>query len=651
MAKGAGNLHLKFTSDIEKASRDIDKLIVKVERLGAVAKEQKAKIAASTAPSMPMTDYGRQWGKSFGSFGMGGMTHLGGSPFGPDPRIMAGARATEQVSQRMSIFSRIMGGVNEKTIRFMGSMGVVNPQIGMMATKFGLLGAVVMGLIGVVKHVVGQIAHFGNIIEQSRIVMKSIYGSDRKAVETIRGMREFSRKTQFEPEQVVGATTMMAKYNLDPFKKGTHGLAGDKHVMDLMAGLAAMPGMGGKAIGLDRAVNAVIAGRDIRPLKALGQEAMAAYSKAKGVGMSGSPEFIKVMITELAKVPKIMALANEQADSMQGLWSTITGYAEEFWMDLTGAGEETGVVTLWSQLKDILKDVREGGERFIMYIGPYVTELGAYLGAVLKYVWGLFKLIWDIVGPVLVPAFKIIIQLFRIVWELGKGFMTTFIQLGKILVEIVSLPFKMLNAILGIKSGIEWIVSGLMKIVLGLQITFMFVQIFMEGLVKKISSVVNGIIDGIKLITSEISRAFDELVAKYENTWLGQFLKLIFSERGGAGAFGNKLNLVDPQTGKEFTPEQYKQLDEELKKQRKWEIDTTRTTGAVTGGISKTVEDFSGYSWAKEKSAARSQTREQRIIDNRSYHYNITNEPDREAIKNQTGSTKSQADRFQKGIH
>ena len=583
------SLVLRFVSDINKASRDIDRLTAKIDKLN---------MKSGAKPS------------GTGGFG-GGIPGVG----------------------------NLSAGFNNLSS---STLGVV--------TKFGLLGAALLSVIAIVKHVVGQIAHFGNIIEQSRIVLKSIYGSDRKAVETIRGMREFSRKTHHTPEEVVGATTMLAKYGLDPFKKGTHGLAPDKHVMNLMSGLAAMPGMGGKTIGLDRAINAAIAGRDVRPLKALGPEAIAAYEKARQAGISGTPEYVRVMIEELAKVPKIMALANEQADTMATMWSTITGYAEEFWMDLTGAGEETGVVTLWSQLKEILKDIRDGGERFIIYIGPYVTELGTYLGAVLKYVWGLFKLIWDIVGPVLVPAFKIIIQLFRIVWEIGKGFMTTFIQLGKILVEIVSLPFKMLNAILGIKSGIEWIVSGLMKIVLGLQITFMFVQIFMEGLVKKISSVVNGIIDGIKLITSEISRAFDELVAKYENTWLGQFLKLIFSERGGAGSFGNKLNLVDPQTGKEFTPDQYRQLDEELKKQRKWEIDSSRTTGAVTEGVSKTIEDISGYSWAKERSAERSQMREQKIIDNRSYHYNITNEPDREAIRNQTGSVKTQAEKYRTGM-
>lgn len=528
MAKGAGNLHLKFTSDIDKASRDFDKLIAKAERLGTVLKEQKSKIAASTAPSMPMTDYGRQWGKAFSSFGYAGSSastfHTG--RISPTPEV----KATEQVTQRMSIFSRIMGGVNEKTIRFMGSMGVVNPQIGMMATKFGLLGAAVMGLIGVVKHVVGQIAHFGNIIEQSRIVLKSIYGSDDKAVKTIQGMREFSRKTQFEPEQVVGATTMMAKYNVDPFKTGQYGLAKNKHVMDLMAGLAAMPGMGGKAIGLDRAVNAVIAGRDIRPIKALGPEAMAAYSKAKGVGMSGSPEFIKVMITELAKVPKIMALANEQADSMQGLWSTITGYAEEFWMDLAGAGEETGVVTLWSQLKDILKDVRDGGERFLKYIGPYVVEFGTYLGAIFKYVWDLLGLIWQVIGPVLIPAFKIIIQLCRVVWEVGKMLMNTFVQLGKILFEIGSIPIRILNAILGIDSKVESITDKLMKFVLGLQITFMFVQIFLEGVVKAISDGVDTIIGKFQ----EFILMFQEFYEKY-SPYINAFAKgLAMAVPGGS---------------------------------------------------------------------------------------------------------------------
>src|SRR5690606_35115417 len=107
-----------------------------------------------------------------------------------------------------------------------------------------------------------RIFHYGNIIEQSKMVLKSVWNSERRAVKAIAGMREFSRVTQHSPEEVVGATTMLAKYNVDPFEKGAFGLDKNKTVMNLMSGLAAMPGMGGVPIGLDRAVNAAIAGRD-----------------------------------------------------------------------------------------------------------------------------------------------------------------------------------------------------------------------------------------------------------------------------------------------------------------------------------------------------------------------------------------------------
>jgi hypothetical protein len=480
--KSSNNLVIRFTADIQKAEKQIERLQQKVRTM----KDEMSKLSA-----FPYEKYGMEkvWGRAFGGFGMGSYGAFHSGRIDPTPKLPPSA--IPEVNKQMGFFARIMdkfksnlGITSIKTMTLGGSFNT-------LASSLLKLNPIIVGLTLGFGKLMERIFHYGNIIAQSKMVLTSVWGSERRAVEAIKGMREFSRRTQHSPEEVVGGTTMLAKYNVDPFAKGAYGLAKDKNVMNLMSGLAAMPGMGGQPIGLDRAINATIAGRDVRPLKALGPEVTEAYDKARQAGRSGTDPYIKVMLEELAKIPKIMALANAQADQLSTMWSTITGYAEEFFMDISGAGEEKGVVTLWSQMVDILRVIRDEGEKFVVFMGPFLMDFGAALGSVFKFVFDIVTVLGSVFLTVLAPAFKIVLQLVRVFFETMKFVFTLFIQLANLIISIVALPFKIIDALFGVSSKIEGILSYLEDFVMALQIIFMFLTIYIKGLFTSITETID----------------------------------------------------------------------------------------------------------------------------------------------------------------
>ncbi len=598
---------------------------------------------------------------SFGGARIGFQEKMFGKQVGAK---LTGPFPADEAAKKMSFLSRISGKLSTTlgmtSIKAMTLGGSFNT----LVTGLMKLNPVVVGLTLAFGKLMERTFHYGNIIEQSRMVLTSIWNSEKRAVKAIQGMREFSRITQHSPEEVVGATTMLAKYNVDPFEKGAYGLAGNKNVMNLMSGLAAMPGMGGQPIGLDRAVNAAIAGRDVRPLKALGPEVLAAYEKAREAGMSGTPEYIKVMLEELAKVPKIMELANAQANQLSTMWNTIKGYAEEFFMDFSGAGEETGIVTLWSQLKDILMVIRDEGEKFVVYVGPYLTELGAALGTTFKTLFDTLRLIWKIVGPKLVPAFKIFVQLSRIAMEIWKALWNTFIQLGKILVEIVTLPFRLLNAIFGINVRIENIIGNLQKLVLGLQITFMFLRIYLDGILEDVENSTNRMVSAAQRFGKELKLAFQEAFSGlsdwlkeklgeklYNFLFVTEFIPDIYDD-----VFGKRGNIDDRNYVKETIKKENPGLSEEELNKRTDEI-LMRQHGPGSSGTQKKTgepivirvqEFFDKFDVFKQADNWVRMRQAERLDNMRMNNYNTTinnyETPNYffEQMKNFSGSTQSQ---------
>jgi hypothetical protein len=421
MSGNSRNIVIRFVADTMQASRNIDGLIRKMGQLGGTG---RVGAMPRTAGSRGTSDFAQQV--------MRGTTPVMGDATGAAWEVASAGRSLAK------------------------TLGIIT--IALAAFGYGLK----------------QILHFGNLIEQTKITFEAVTGSAHKAVQMIAGMREFSRKTQFLPEDIIGSSAMLVKYGVDPFKKGKSG----RTAMELMGGLASMPGMGGQPIGLSRAINAAIAGRDIRPLKALGPDVLAAYEKARAAGTSGSPAYVKTMMQELEKIPVIMKLFDLQINSVKAKMSTIAGYAEEIWMDISGAGEEKGVLTFWSQFSEILTEIRDSGAELVNYLKPFFVEFGASMGAVFKFMWELLKGIFGIVKTML----SIWLQVYRVILAIGTFLWQTF---GKALKFIFELVEKIFNKIGG--AGIvNEIVNRLMEIVTYLQSMFQIAGVYVDHFFQNI---------------------------------------------------------------------------------------------------------------------------------------------------------------------
>jgi len=491
MAAGSRKVSIDFVADIAKAERSIERLQKKITTL------QQTQRAESAGTFMTRNLSKLQPGGSWG-------------PTGSLNPASANLKFIENIgkdtAKKMSFFGSMMEKINPKFVRFASSMGVLSPGIARVTSALGPLGIAAVGLTAVflgLKKLFEATFEMGNLVEGAMLQMQQISGRSEKS--TIEGLLKPAMKesllTQFTPAQMLSATQMAVQYGIDPFKQGGHGLNKDTTAMKLISSMGSFRDSHGKAMGPERAIYAIARG-DRRLLRPYGRDVQNAYEESKSAGKTGSGAFVDTFISKLGKIPYLMNMAEKQARTMAGEWSTISGFTEEFFFALSGAGEETGVVTLWSQVRDILKDVRVGGIQFMSAISPFVTEFGTFIGSILKFIWDSIKLIWSIIGPVLIPAFKIMVQLVRIIFEVGKAIASTFISLAKIIISVVSAPIKLLSSILGVSNGIKRITDGLSEFVTGLQVTFSLLEVFMEGVVQKI-------VIGIDLMIKKITEFFN----------------------------------------------------------------------------------------------------------------------------------------------
>jgi hypothetical protein len=577
---------IRFTSDIGKVSRDIDILSNKMDKLrlkAAVAQSFSQKWAfgssgfsdrAFTRPtgwqSSPAFNRGQMpyqgsmpwFNKS--DYGMGGMSHLQGNP------VAQRAVATvNSVAQPVSRFRGLIDSINPKLNSFLSSTGLIPPELTRLVSGLGTFGLAIAGAVAAIKmiiHAAKKTFEFGNLVEGSKVQLTQFLGSEKAAIKDISQARKFSLLTPFGPAEVLGATASARQFGIDPFGKNKYGLKGNKTAMDIIGGLASFRNpMTGESIGMGRAAYAV-AGGDTRLLRPFGSDVRAAYETAKKSGPLRSEAFTSKFLEELGKLPKVLNMAEAQSNSMLGMWSTIAGFAEEFWMALSGAAEETGVTTFWSQMKDIVRDVRDTGLEIMTYIMPYVTEFGTYLGSIFKFTWDMLKEVWHIIGPVLVPTFKILIQLLRMGWETMKMIFKIVVSLTKILVAMVMAPWKLLNVLTGTAERTQSIIDSMMEFVTGMQVTFQLFGIFIDAIVEKI-------------ITS-----MDRAIAKFED------LVYRIKKWGGSGGELNKELGLDKLTPEELKKVEDKKIDIKPFKTRPiedWEkgLPNAKVEGASGGSL------------------------------------------------------------------
>ena len=479
---GKRSIVIQFIADTVKAARDIDNLTKKMDKARSMSSRGGAGISSG------FSSWDRDWYKNaFASPGW--QQGLISRTRGP---IIPRDRNVDFLARRK--FELGIGKLGESAGNASGSILGMIGKFGKMA---GVIGIVILGLrtLGkVLGTFFGKILHHGNLIEGNLIQMEVLLGNQRRANDMMKEAIRFSMLTPFTPEETFGAVTASLQYNIDPFKRGAYGLGQNQNVMQILSGLGSFRDIRGQALGVERAAHAVMRGdyRLLRPYRGIVQPA---FETAKKVGHVGTPAFTQTFIRELGKIPQIMAMAERHSNSMAGMWSTIKGFAEEFWISISGAGEMAGVVTFWSQLKDIVKDIRDAGIQIMDYLKPGLTEIGSAIGSVFTFIWDLLKQIGKLLGPVLVPGLKIIWQLIRLIFVFVEQILYFVMWIIRVVVQLVSIFVGWFDKLFGLSDRIKAMTSWLVDFIAGMKAAFELDKIYLEWLVDNIGVKFNAFID------------------------------------------------------------------------------------------------------------------------------------------------------------
>jgi hypothetical protein len=422
------------------------------------------------------------------------------------------ARASRKIDMLIAKLRKAQGmmaaGADPKTAAgkagFRGPFGLMQFQfLDKLAGKFKMLGgagfsafakigigagiatAAVWGFSKLLKSI--ATSELGTLGENTVVQLKILTGNVKKAHMLTKEAMRFSMLTPFAPAEVVSATNLAVQFGFaDAFKKGAYKLPKDKTFMDIAAGLASFMSLkSGQNIGMHRAVYAMLAGdyRLLRPVRGVVEPAR---RKAKLAGDVGTPEFNRKFVEELGKIPSVMNMAYERSRTVAGLWSTIAGFAEDFWIAFWGSAEEEGVLTFWSQFKDILLDIEATGKELMEWLRPYIVEFGAFIGANLKFVWDILKEMGRALLPVLIPLFKILVHLGRIFFTVVIFAFKAIARTMRFFANIAITIGSFISKITGIGDAIDKIVGGFSEFVTGLQIMFQFASAAIDHNFKRI---------------------------------------------------------------------------------------------------------------------------------------------------------------------
>lgn len=455
--KSSKNVVIRFIADTARASRQIDQLVNKLNAM-QTAKTTMAGVGAMGAMRAGAFSWMQQMGGGYAGINI------------PASILMNDLKKVKDGMAEVATESQNLGS-----------------ELGELVKRFKGVLAVLYLVFQITKHAV----KWGNLVERATIQMELFTGSQEKTAKTMKELTRFAMKTPFKLGETFTAGAMATQFGVnDLLKKGAYGLPKDKTAMDLFAGLGSFMDIHGEVIGLNRAVYAWARG-ERRMLRAFGPGVQEAHEKslAEG-GKAGSRGYRMKFLEEIGKLPEVMAAAEKHANSLAGMWSTIAGYAEEFWIQIAGVAQDrAGILSLWTSLKSILKDVRDYGEAIMDYIGPMLNEFGAMLGSIFQAVWSRLKVIF----VYLYPFFKILVQLLRIVFAI-----VTFIAqiFAKVFGGLFRLIEKLFTA-LGGGSLLDTIIEGLIHFVAGLQTSM---NLFLLGFDRAIDAIIRKIEELIKAL-------------------------------------------------------------------------------------------------------------------------------------------------------
>ena len=507
----ARTLTIRFVADVFKANSDIKKTGDNVNKLAVDIKSLNREVDSFTAKrnmdfASSWSDQGFGWTgvqNPDGSFGLGegGKGAMSGSirqGLGPGTRAPRNFQPpiAPKAPNSMSLLLGEKGGAGEPGE---GTVGKVNQAFMNLMGRTTKLGSAFASIpepikaavvaIGSLGYVFNKLIKMGTFVEARMVQMEVLTGSSKKSRQLTGEAIDYSVKTPFTPSQVFSATSTAVQFGFkDVFKKGAYGLGKDKTLADIAAGLGSVPDLAGKMMGMDRMMNAIMRGdyRLLRPVRGMVQPA---YEKAKATGSKvGTPLFNQTFVKALGKIPAIMNLAEKQSNTVAGLWSTIAGFADVFWISLSGVTQESGIVTFWSQLRDMLKDVRDTGLQIMNFLSPLLVEVGAGIMSPFKFIWDVLKQIARIVTPLFKFLIAIGAQLWKIFLAISKFVKDVLLESLKFVIDLVMIAANGLDRIFGFVAKMDSFISTIVEFVVGIQSVLIASFIIIRGIFRELTT-------------------------------------------------------------------------------------------------------------------------------------------------------------------
>lgn len=393
--------------------------------------------------------------------------------------------------------------VKNLIVRFIADTKDAKGNISQLLDSFGGFGKIA-SLVGVVTTAVLGLRHIATstfqagIFTEDSITQLTVLLKDANAARDMyQKAFQFSVETPFEPDEVVAASIIAKSYlgdMGDAFSKNLFGLKND--VITLIGDMASFSKQ-----TMQEAATALLRG-DLQLLDKYGSAGRKAYMTAKSAGPLGSEAFIKSFVAEMGKVDSWMGMAEKRGRTMSGLMSTLSGNISSMSTFLSGAAENEGTITLWSELKAIMRDIVAYSDTFIKFMKPLLIELGGAIGSTFRFVWELLKPIlgalWELFQPLL-KILQIVFQLVRAVFSLGTQMLRGILGVIESLFEKLGFLDKF------IASGKE-ILDFFETTILNINMMFAFLT---DGF--------NSMIDSIKNFLNEY---IPKLLIKMESLWL-----------------------------------------------------------------------------------------------------------------------------------
>jgi len=400
--------------------------------------------------------------------------------------------------------SSVAGGNIRSSIFGAGASGMnmMKNAAGGLIDKITSLSPVVKGLIA---GFVGLVASMRSAVragiqaENAIATLEVTTGNAGEALRLYRHALEASARTPFDPRELASAYAQASQFGIN----ATEQLASGVDFSTLISGMGSFRDAQGQLIGPVRAVNALVSGQ-VEQIRQYGPEALMAYNRARQAGQIGSQRFIRTLVNEMSQIREIGQMAERQSRTVSGLWSTISGYSGLFWTHISGAAESRGTITLWSNLRDIMKDISDGLNSLLTTMKPTLVEIGAVIGNVMKFMFDIGKaigeailpplqMIWSVFGPILTVIFKIFGYVLKVV---GK--------IVNLIGRLIGLAIRAAANIKGITDGIGEAVGWLQKLITWLEITFMFA-------LNAIDAIIESIVDFFENLPEHISNALNAL--------------------------------------------------------------------------------------------------------------------------------------------